>query len=266
MRVKKYDNIISRETRDKISLRYKKLTQAINNEFWNSNSDTDNSIYVGSYGRGTSITSSDIDVLVILPNEEFDRYNNLTGNTQSRLLQAVKNAIKIYYPKSDVRADGQIVKINFSDGIKFEVLPSFISWNGSYIYPDSNKGGKWLSTNPKIEQKYFKEKNKESNGLFVATCKHIRFLRDNYYKSYSLPGILIDSFVYTAMGNWKFIELGEQGSDPGSYEINLKNYFNENNAFWKYLPLTAPGSKDKINFSEENLETLEKVLNLMIKD
>ena len=70
-------------------------------------------------------------------------------------LQALKNAILQTYPNSDIHGDGQVVVINFSDGIKFEVLPAFSSirlvgnWNGKYDYPDSNMGGNWLTTNPK---------------------------------------------------------------------------------------------------------------------
>ena len=37
----------------------------------------------------------------------------------------MKNAIANSYPRSDIRADGQVVKISFSDGMKFEILPAF---------------------------------------------------------------------------------------------------------------------------------------------
>ncbi|WP_443606833.1 hypothetical protein [Alistipes putredinis] len=37
----------------------------------------------------------------------------------------MKNAILQTYPNSDIHGDGQVVVINFSDGIKFEVLPAF---------------------------------------------------------------------------------------------------------------------------------------------
>ena len=53
--VQKHSGIITLETRKIISMRYKKVTMAINKEFWNISSDTQNSIYVGSYGRRTAI-------------------------------------------------------------------------------------------------------------------------------------------------------------------------------------------------------------------
>lgn len=139
--VKKGFESISFDTRQLISKRYHTITRAVNKEFWNSTSEVDHSLYVGSYGRGTAIDTSDIDILLELPKEDYNRYDLAKGNGQSRLLQAVKDAIISAYPKSDIHADGQVVVINFSDGIKFEVLPAFKSiWFG-YQYPDTNMGG-----------------------------------------------------------------------------------------------------------------------------
>ena len=65
--VRQRGEIIPREQRDTVSQRYKRITKAINLEFWGSNSETEHSFYVGSYGRGTAIDTSDIDILVELP-------------------------------------------------------------------------------------------------------------------------------------------------------------------------------------------------------
>ena len=168
--VKKRGEIISSSQRSLVSLRYKRITRAVNLEFWDSISETTHSLYVGSYGRGTAIDTSDIDMLVELPRDEYNRFDTLKGNGQSRLLQALKNAIKQTYPQSDIRGDGQVVVVDFTDGIKFEVLPAFRqldwwgNWNGKYDYPDSNMGGNWLTTNPKVEQQAMKDRNAESNG------------------------------------------------------------------------------------------------------
>ena len=117
--------------RSLISKRYCTVTSAMNREFWNITSDRQNSIYVGSYGRGTAIDTSDIDILMSLPESYYNQFNSVYGNGQSRLLQAVRQAILVPYPRSEVRADGQVVKINFSDGMFFEILPAFRNWDGS---------------------------------------------------------------------------------------------------------------------------------------
>lgn len=262
-RVQKHGEKIIQNTRNLISLRYHTVTRAINNEFWNSASDSLHSLYVGSYGRNTAIDTSDIDILVELPSSLFDRYNNLIGNSQSRLLQAVRNAILNTYPRSDVRADGQVVKIAFSDGMDFEIVPAFKSWNGSYQYPDSNMGGSWKSTNPKAEQEAMAQKNRSSNGLFYDTCRHIRSIRDNSFSSYHLSGIVIDSFVYEAIGNWRWLNSGESSSQPsGTYEQILLDYYNQHGICWG-LSINAPGSNDTVSTSS-SYECLGKVLRSMI--
>ena len=65
--VEKHGEIIPKDTRSTISSRYHTMTRAINREFWKSDSETQNSLYVGSYGRGTAIDTSDLDILVELP-------------------------------------------------------------------------------------------------------------------------------------------------------------------------------------------------------
>lgn len=261
-RVEKHGEKIVQDTRNLISLRYRTVTKAINNEFWNSISDTSHSLYVGSYGRNTAINTSDIDILVELPNSLFDYYNNLSGNSQSRLLQAVRIAILNAYPRSDVRADGQVVKIAFSDGMRFEIIPTFKSIYGVYKYPNTNNGGNRESTNPKAEQEAMAERNRNSNGLLYDTCKHIRFIRDNYFSSYHLSGIVIDSFVYAAIGNWRWLNSGESSSPSGTYEQVLLDYYNQHGICYG-MSLNAPGSNDTVS-TASSYECLGKVLRYMI--
>ena len=262
-RVEKHGERISQDIRNLISLRYHTVTKAINNEFWNSISNTLHSLYVGSYGRNTAIDTSDIDILVELPSNLFDLYNNLSGNSQSRLLQAVRNAILSSYPRSDVRADGQIVKIAFSDGMRFEIVPTFKSIYGGYKYPDTNNGGSWKSTNPKEEQDAMAERNRKSNGLLYDTCKHIRFIRDNYFSSYHLSGIVIDSFVYAAIGSWRWLTSGESSSTPsGTYEQVLLEYYNQSGISYG-TNIYAPGSNDIVS-TTSSYECLGKVFRYMI--
>ena len=45
---------ISSELIGSISYRYKRITRQLNTDFWNTNSETSHSLYVGSYGRDTA--------------------------------------------------------------------------------------------------------------------------------------------------------------------------------------------------------------------
>ena len=248
--VTKYNGIIDSETKNKIIYRYKIITKAVNKNFWSVDADSKNSLIVGSYGRRTAVDTSDIDMLVILPPEEFDHVNNLKGNSQSRLLQVVKN----------IRADGQVIKVEFSDGIKFEVVPVFERIFG-FIYPDTNDGGTWKSTNPKAEQKAMEELNTKSKGLLIDTCRHMRVLRDYKFSSYKLSGIVIDSFVCSAIGTWVWCADGETSSYPkGTYESKLLEYFNNNLKYSRTI--YAPGGNDVVDLESSKL-ALEKVLILM---
>lgn len=262
---------ISKETRSIISTRYKAITKAINRQFWNSISETAHSLYVGSYGRGTAIDTSDVDIIVELPMEEKQRIDNCKNNGQSYLLQLVKNVVITSYPKSDIHADGQVVVINFKDGIKFEVVPVFKAanrniWKEEYIYPDTNNGGRWQSTNPRAEQDAMDEKNgyNYSNGLLKDTCKQIRRVRDESFSSYHLSGILIDSFVYQAIDNWHWPREGEtKGNNSLSYEETLLRYYNSITFDGRCLcHVSAPGSGMEV--STNDWEILGKVLRKMV--
>lgn len=269
-RVTKNEHVIDLDTRSLISVRYKRITKVVNQTFWNSISDTVHSFYVGSYGRGTAINTSDLDVLIELPDAEYNHFSDIYGNGPSRLLQSVKNAILDTYPRTDIRGDGQVVVIKFSDGMKFEILPAFKNntiwgWDGTYKYPDSHMGGNWMSTNPKAEQEAIKEKNEQSNGLLYDTCKHIRYIRDNNFPSYHLSGILIDSFMHNAIKGWHFLREGEQPTGGReTFEEAMFKYYNEISLNGYIIPqIQAPGSNMKVDTSK-GWDVLGKVLRYMV--
>lgn len=244
---------IAAETRSLISRRYKRMTKAVNSEFWDSSSETAHSRYVGSYGRRTAIDTSDLDILMELPRDEYERYDGYGRNGQSRLLQALKDAVKTTWATSDIHADGQVVVIKFSDGMRFEVLPAFeqIVWGDDdphYVYPDSNAGGRWLTTNPIAEQRAMRMRDDLSRGLLFDTCKHIRYVHSQNCPSYHLSGILVDSFTYEAIGEWKWTEPGETPAAQGSYEKHLLQRYNEMTGYGIAAPsLWAPGSKAQVD-------------------
>src|SRR6202011_3702501 len=84
---------ITTELSGSISYRYKRITKQLNKDFWNTDSETSHSLYVGSYGRDTAAKGvSDLDVAFVLPVALYHQYNNHAGNGQSALLQAVKKS------------------------------------------------------------------------------------------------------------------------------------------------------------------------------
>lgn len=184
-----------------ISYRYKRITRQLNVEFWNTDSQIANSFYVGSYGRGTDIHVSDIDVIFVLPPTMFTQYDNYIYNGQSSLLQTVKGKIEQTYPSS-LKADGQVIGINFSDGIRFELVPAFLNNGNCYIYPDSNAGGSWKTTNPKPEIAAIAQKNNEWNKNLKRLCRMARAWKD--YCGVPLGGLLIDTLAYNFLSGWEY--------------------------------------------------------------
>lgn len=148
---------MSTVTIDNISYRYKRITKQLNKDFYNSDSDIYHSFFAGSYGRGTDILVSDIDMVFQLPYSEYAKYNAYSGNGQSSLLQAVRTSLAKTY-NSSMKADGQVIVISFTDGIVFELVPAFINDNGSYTFADTNNGGSWNIIPPKNRTVIFKNK------------------------------------------------------------------------------------------------------------
>ncbi|MHC1692231.1 MAG: hypothetical protein AB9828_04310 [Sphaerochaetaceae bacterium] len=183
-----------------IITRYHQITKRINLDYYDSSSDTDHSLYIGSYGRDTEIYTSDIDMLVQLPYATYEKYNKYTSNGQSALLQEVKNVLSKTYSSTNLKGDGQIISLPFQDGINFEVLPTFINKDGSYTYPNSNSGGSWKSTDPKAEINAVKEMNDKCNSNLKRLCRMMRAWKNKC--NVDISGILIDILAHRFIATW----------------------------------------------------------------
>ena len=186
-----------------IATRYGSITKRLNTDFWATTSDTSHSLYVGSYGRNTAIAGfSDMDIVFQLPYSVYERYNNHSGNGQSALLQAVKTSIEKTYSTTNIRADGQVIQVPFTDGIMFEVVPAFEKEGGSFTYPNANDGGNWKSTDPRPEIAAMRERNTATNGNLVPLCRMMRDWKNKW--SVPIGGLLIDTLAYQFIENWQY--------------------------------------------------------------
>lgn len=195
---------ISNDVQNTVTTRLKSITKRINLDFWDSDSDTSHRLVVGSYGRGTAIATSDIDVVVELPWSEYTRFNNYTEKGQSALLQSVRDSLLTTYSTSKVSGDGQVVDIDFSDGIKFEVVPAFKHSDGSYTYADTNNGGSWKYMDPSFEMYLFSMANQKYNGNLVRLCRMARAWKQKM--TVLMPGISIDSIAYHFLRQYKYAD------------------------------------------------------------
>lgn len=193
---------ISQTVVNNVASRYKQITKRLNLDYYDIDSETLHSLYVGSYGRGTAIHVSDIDMLFILPVSVYKQYYSYTGNGQSALLQAVKNSICKTYSSSYLGADGQVIKLDFSDGINFEIVPCFVKTDGSFIFPDTNNGGSWKTTNPKPEIAVLTAANTNWNKNLKRLCRMARAWKDEW--NVPIGGLLIDTFAYNFLKTWEY--------------------------------------------------------------
>ncbi|MEK7019838.1 SMODS domain-containing nucleotidyltransferase [Bacillus sp. FSL R9-9410] len=193
---------MSSVTVSNIQYRYKQITKRININYWDSTSETAHSLYVGSYGRGTEIWTSDIDMIVQLPYHIYTKYDNYSSNGQSALLQDVKATLQKTYSTSHLKGDGQVIGINFTDGINFEIVPSFINKNDSYTYPDTNNGGTWKITDPRNEISAMDIRNSDANKNLKRLCRMARAWKAKC--NVPMSGVLIDTLAYRFINEWAY--------------------------------------------------------------
>lgn len=97
--------------------------------------------------------------------------------------------------------------------------------------------------------------------MLFDTCRHFRRVRDEYFCGSHLSGIVIDSFIYEAMGNWHWVSDGEISfASHGDYEKVLYNYLVDKYSLYGMpVMLKAPGSNQAVNASS-SIECLKKVV------
>lgn len=223
--------LISTDTVADISYRYKRITKQLNKDFWTSDSDTAHSFYVGSYGRDTDIHVSDIDMIFQLPYEVYKQYNEYRGNGQSALLQAVRSSLQKTYGTSYISGDGQVIKINFTDGICFEIVPAFLNKDGSYTFPDANDNGSWKTTNPKPEISEIAKANQEWSYNLKRLCRMARAWKDLW--EVPMGGLLIDTLAYNFLSG-----CGYKDKTYSFYDWITRDFFkflkdqNEQQSYW----------------------------------
>lgn len=233
--------MLSRMLKDSISARVGKMIRCLNEDFRTTSSDTANSFYVGSYGRNTAIPSiSDIDVVFVLPVSTYWQYDRHLGNGQSALLQAIRNSVRRTYPTTQIAADGQVISVNFVDGVKVEILGAVLNENGGYTFPDSNGGGRWRECKPKHEINEFSTRNGLCNSNLVQLGRMARAWKDN--NNVPISGMLIDTLAYQFIGSW-----GYRDKSYLYHDLMTRDFF----AFLAGLDMTktywlAPGSNSHV--------------------
>lgn len=219
---------ITPKEREKWDNRLNSICKKLNKRYYGINSGTENIILVGSVGRGTATKCvSDWDCIFPLPDSVYKKFNAYQNNGQSALLQEVKDVIKELYPKTKIKGDGQVVVIEYSDGGIIELVPAFKQFDGSYKYPNSNRGGSWKITNPVPEIDSAINTSNETGKHYKYLCQLLRKWKDA--NGFKFKGLLIDTLVK------KFID-----DKLDNVNINFKDYETIIKDLFKYLSEQDP--------------------------
>lgn len=208
------------------------LTKLLNKKYYDLNSADDHCHVVGSVGRQTAVSeTSDLDLLFVLPQEVYTRFNAYDSNGQSALLQEVKKTIKSRYPKTDIKGDGQAVVINFTNRFySIDLVPAFEQDDGSFKYPDSNDGGSWKKTDPIPEQDACSALFEKTDGDGKRLCNALRVWKNTL--GFHFKGLLIDTLVNN------FYNQDDRSGEPYDLLADLFEFLSEQDreqSFWHAL-------------------------------
>lgn len=203
-----------------INDRYKEITKQLNLYFRDSDSKTDNSLSIGSYGRWTGIKGiSDLDILYIMKEDDWDKYKN----DPRKALDDAKAALVKYYSTTKIKVDRLVVDMFFSDGTTFEVQPVFQRNEDDkivYYYPDTYHDGSWKKTMPKQEQEAMTDDNNDTNCNLRRLCKMLRSWKN--YKGVAMGGLLVDTLAYNYLNS-----TGKYNDKSyGDYDEMSRDFFN----------------------------------------
>lgn len=171
----------------------------LNSHYYGVSNGYANSMLVGSWAKSTEVRPPrDIDVLFVLPDSVYWRFQNRQGNKQSQLLQEVKAVLGTKYARTDIRGDGPVVLIPFST-YSIELVPSFKTVAGNYSIPITANGGSYKSFDPEAEIKKVRDSDTSTNGntrALVRMAKRWQEYCSVPIKSFWLELIAIDFLAW----------------------------------------------------------------------
>mgnify|MGYP006075163057 FL=1 len=186
-----------------------------------------------------------------ISDEDYIKYNSRIHNGQSDLLQDTKTAIAKTYPNTEIKGDGQVVVVKFTN-VVVEVCPANLQNDNTYKYPDSNNGGSWKTTKPRQEITEINSYNQTTNSNLKNLCKMTRDWKNK--NGVKMGGLLIDTFCYN------FLKENEDyhSTTFSNYDELVRDLFkyiselSKEQKFWY-----APGSNQKV-YKKSNFHSKAK--------
>jgi hypothetical protein len=159
-------------------------------------------LFVGSYGKKTAIkATSDVDLMYFLPHSVMTQYSNYIGNGQSALLQDFRIKLKETYPRTTIKADGQVVVIDYQS-MRFEIVPAFIG-NQGLLIPDTNNGGRWKPVDTLNEMETLDRLDNATQGHVRALIKYLKIWKKT--KDVPLKSVILENAAIAFIQQWIFL-------------------------------------------------------------
>jgi len=177
------------------------VTACLNAHYWNVVDDASHAYLSGGWGKSLWVRPPrDIDVLFVLPNEVYHRYQQRVGNRQSDLLQEVKRVLTATYSTTQMRGDGQVVVVPFGH-VKIEVVPAFALPNGRFLICETSGDGSYHETDLMAERRALNLADSMFNGcarpLIRMAKQWQRYCNVDDLKSFMIERLVIE-FLFTA--------------------------------------------------------------------
>lgn len=203
-RFEKFHNniLLTQQQRQDGADRRQSVVKALNKHYRGTSSGTDNSLFVGSRGKGTSIRPPrDIDVLYTMPYEVYERFQKRSGNRQSALLQEVKNVLQAAFSTTSyIKGDGPVVKVPFST-FNVELIPAFKLDSGKYWVCFTRDGGSYVTADYIAENDAVKASNDDTNG---QTRELVRMMKKwQEYCSVPIKSFWIELIAIDFLRGWE---------------------------------------------------------------
>lgn len=206
------------ETAAAVAARRDAIVKSLNKDFRAQGNCTDYKLMIGSFGRHTAIKGvSDLDMIFILPAGIRSIYDNETG--PRRILERVRDDLKVSYPNTNIRVDQCVVRVQFaSNAFTFEVQPAFDNADGSFHYPDT-KAKEWKVTKPREEIAATRECNDFTSKNMRHLTRMVRAWKNA--NGVNMGGLLIDTLVHNFFAQTSDYD----AAGTGSFDRMVRDFF-----------------------------------------
>lgn len=194
---------------------------------------------VGSWGKSTEIRPPrDIDIMYVLPESVYNRFQTRPGNKQSQLLQEIKTVLQRTYSTTEIKGDGQVVLVPFTT-FSVEVVPAILLTNGRYWICDTNNGGRYKVADPDAEIKHIKDSNDTTSGNTRDLIRMIK--RWQEFCNVPLKSFVIELLVIDFLQSW-----AHRGRSTTYYDWMTRDFFEFLKSKSQWNTVTVPGTYESI--------------------